>query len=227
MEEVALRVRQLYVGYGRAPDIISGVDLTLKRGETAAIVGASGGGKSTLLKAVAGLVPLRAGQLEVMGFAWPRRPPRGSVGYVPQRLGLVRHATVLTNVLQGASFGGSWMDALLGRTPRGARTRALEAIHQVGLADKSDEPVRLLSGGQQRRTAVARALAQDPRILLADEFLAELDPVTLEALLETLKQQQRETGMALLMVEHQLDVAMRAADTVYRLKGGVLVPLEE
>jgi ABC-type phosphate/phosphonate transport system ATPase subunit len=222
-----LRMEGLRLGYGRAPDTIAGLSLTLDEGQTAAIVGPSGGGKSTLLKAAAGLLPPRAGLLEVAGTAWPARPPRGSVGYVPQRLGLVRHTSVMDNVLHGGLHRTPLRQSLLHRTPADVEESAHAALRQLGLAEKADAPVHQLSGGQQRRVAVARALVQRPRLLLADEFLGELDPATTEVVAGAVKGLQRETGMALLIVEHQLDQAMRLAERVYRLKGGVLHALEE
>lgn len=221
-----LRMDGLRLGYGRDPDTIAGVSLRLDDGETAAIVGPSGGGKSTLLKAAAGLLPPRGGRLEVVGAVWPKRPPRGSVGYVPQRLGLVRHTSVLDNVLHGGLHRTPLRHSLLHRTPADVEELAHAALRKLGLADKEPTPVHLLSGGQQRRVAVARALVQRPRLLLADEFLGELDPATTEVVAGAVKDLQRETGMALLIVEHQLDQAMLLADRVYRLKGGRLQGLE-
>lgn len=220
-----LRLADLRLGYGRGPDIIAGVSLDLAPGETVAILGPSGGGKSTLLKAVAGLLPPRGGTLEVVGATWPARPPRGAVGYVPQRLGLVRHTSVLDNVLHGGLHLTPLGHSLLHRTPKPIEDRAAAVLERLGLADKRDAVIHELSGGQQRRVAVARALVQRPSLLLADEFLGELDPATTETVAGAVKALQRETGMGLLIVEHHLDQAMRLADRVFRLKGGRLQPL--
>lgn len=221
-----LRLADLRLGYGRGPDIIAGVSLDLEEGQTVAILGPSGGGKSTLLKAIAGLLAPRAGRLEVADAVWPARPARGAVGYVPQRLGLVRHTSVLDNVLHGGLHQTPLGHSLLHRTPREVEERAVAALAELGLADKGDAVIHQLSGGQQRRVAVARALVQRPRLLLADEFLGELDPATTEVVAGAVKRLQRETGMGLLIVEHQLDQAMRLADRVYRLKGGRLLELQ-
>ncbi len=222
-----LRVSGLRLGYGRGPDVVHNVTLSLDEGETIAILGPSGGGKSTLLKAVAGLLPPRSGELEVLGAKWPSRPTPGSVGYVPQRLGLVRHATVLENVVQGGLHATSWTDSLLRRAPAAVTERAHAAIKQLGLSDKTDAPVHTISGGQQRRTAVARALVQRPRLLLADEFLGELDPATMAVVVAAVKDLQRETGMGLLIVEHHLDQALLLSERLFRLKGGDLTGLEQ
>jgi ABC-type phosphate/phosphonate transport system ATPase subunit len=219
---VALLLTDLRLGYGRGADVVRGVDLELAAGETVAILGPSGGGKSTLLKAIAGLLPPRGGTLDVLGATWPERPAPGSVAYVPQRLGLVRHTSVLDNVLHGALHEATFLQSLFHRVPRVLRDRGLRAIEALGLAGKEHEPVYRLSGGQQRRVAVARALVQRPRLLLADEFLSELDPATVDAVVASVRSLQAETHMAILLVEHQLEEALRIADRVYRLKGGVL-----
>jgi ABC-type phosphate/phosphonate transport system ATPase subunit len=200
--------------------------LDVAPGETVAILGPSGGGKTTLLKAVAGLLPPRGGLLEVLGTQLPQRPPRGSVGYVPQRLGLVRHTSVLDNVIHGGLHETKWLQSLLHRVPAHLGERGARALAALGLADKTDESIHRLSGGQQRRVAVARALVQRPRLLLADEFLGELDPATTEVVVTAVKALQKETGMAIVLVEHQLDQAIRIADRVYRFKGGALEPMQ-
>ena len=223
----ALRLANVRLGYGRGPDVVRGASLTVARGETVAILGPSGGGKSTLLKAIAGLLPLRGGELEVLGVAPPARPPRGAVGYVPQRLGLVRHTSVLDNIMHGGLHETPWLTSLLHRVPPHVRERGTAALAALGLTDKADEPIHRLSGGQQRRVAVARALVQRPQLLLADEFLGELDPATTEVVVGAVKRLQAETGVAIVLVEHQLDQAMRIADRVFRFKGGELELLRE
>jgi phosphonate transport system ATP-binding protein len=216
----------LRLGYGREPDIIAGVNLSLEAGQTVAILGPSGGGKSTLLKAAAGLLAPRKGGLEIVDATWPDLPVRGSVGYVPQRLGLVRHTSVLDNVLHGGLHLTGFGQSLLHRTPREVEERSLDALEQLGLAEKRDSVIHELSGGQQRRVAVARAIVQRPKLLLADEFLSELDPGTIDIVATAVKRLQAETGMGMLIVEHQLEQALRLADRVYRLKGGQLLELE-
>jgi phosphonate transport system ATP-binding protein len=222
----ALRLADLRLGYGRGPDVVRGASLEVHPGETVAILGPSGGGKSTLLKAVAGLLPPRGGLLEVLGTRLPARPPRGAVGYVPQRLGLVRHTSVLDNVIHGGLHETPWLQSLLHRVPPHLHQRGELALAALGLGDKAEEPIHRLSGGQQRRVAVARALVQRPQLLLADEFLGELDPATTEVVVTAVKALQAETGMAIVLVEHQLDQAMRIADRVYRFKGGALEPMQ-
>ncbi|MGB0651778.1 MAG: phosphonate ABC transporter ATP-binding protein [Thermoplasmatota archaeon] len=220
----AVIARDLDLTYGQGL-VVKSVSLEVAAGETVAILGPSGGGKSTFLKAVAGLLSPAAGSLEVLGSAAPSRPPSGQVGYVPQRLGLVRHASALANVLHGALPGLPAWRSLVGAYPEEVRERARQALADVGLAEKAEAPIHQLSGGQQRRVAVARALVQRPRLLLADEFLGELDPATVEAVWGAVRRLQQETGMTLLVVEHHLDQALRLADRIFSLKEGHLTAM--
>ena len=219
---MALKLQDLAVGYPGHRPLVEHIDLELGLGEAVAILGPSGHGKSTLLKTVAGLLPPLGGHMTVLGHPCPDRPPKGAVGYVPQRLGLVRHTSVLDNVQHGALHLATKMQNLLHRAPPGATERAWDALRAVGLEDKADEPILRLSGGQQRRVAVARTLVQRPRLLLADEFLGELDPKTAETVAAAVRSLQEREGMAVLMVEHQLEQAQRVADRVYRLDAGRL-----
>lgn len=219
---MALRLADLAVGYpGRTP-LVDGINLELGLGEAVAILGPSGHGKSSLLKTIAGLLPPQGGHMEVLGHPSPDRPPKGSVGYVPQRLGLVRHTSVLDNVQHGALHLATRWQSLLHRSPPGATDRSWDALRAVGLEEKAHEPILDLSGGQQRRVAVARTLVQQPRLLLADEFLGELDPTTAGTVAGSVKSLQEEHGTAVLLVEHQLDQARRVADRVFRLADGHL-----
>lgn len=216
----ALRLRDVSVGFPGRPALAQGINLHLAAGESVAIMGPSGGGKSTLLKTIAGLVPLRSGSMEVLGQVVPARPPKGQLGYVPQRLGLVRHDSVLDNVRHGALHEATWWQSLLHRIPDDATERAWKALESVGLAHKAHEPILRLSGGQQRRIAVARTLVQRPRLLLADEFLGELDSQTAGTVADAVRRLQAEVGTAVLMVEHQYEQARLVSDRIFRLGDG-------
>lgn len=223
----ALRLRDVAVGFPGRPTLAQGLDLDIHPGGSVAIMGPSGGGKSTLLKTIAGLIPLRAGQMTVLGHDIPDRPPKGGVGYVPQRLGLVRHGSVLDNVRHGALHEANWWQSLTHQVPEGATERAWDALESVGLAHKAHEPILHLSGGQQRRIAVARTLVQRPGLLLADEFLGELDSETAATVVGAVHRLQHDHGTAVLMVEHQFDQARMVADRVFRLAGGTLTEVSD
>lgn len=225
--EPALRVDGVTVGYPGQPPLLAQVDLQAVPGEVVGLVGVSGTGKTSLLKTIAGILEPPRGTVEVLGRTNPQRAPRGSVGYIPQRLGLVAHASVLDNVLMGTLHREpAWRSAL--RLPSKetlAETRAV--LERVGLAEKEEEPVNRLSGGQQRRVAVARALLQRPKILLADEFLSELDRATARIVEEAVLELATRHNTAIVLVEHHVQKARYMAHRVYEIRAGLLQPLPE
>lgn len=189
-------------------------------------MGPSGGGKTTLLRVIAGLLPATRGTVRrpvLEGGEGGPRAPEHRVGYIPQFLGLVRNRTAVENVLLGALGRlGPWR-SLAGRFPPGERAAAWEALRRVGMGERGDERVETLSGGERRRVAIARALLQRPRLLLADEFLAEVDRVTAQGIARLLQDLRRDTGMTVIFVDHDLDAACRIADRVLVLARGRVV----
>ncbi len=214
-----IRCDGLSVGYTGAP-VLENLSFTVEGGTTLAIVGRSGCGKTTLLKTLAGILEPLGGEATVLGTRLPRSPPAGTLGYIPQSLGLVMHGTVLRNVLHGTLSDLGRMRSLLGRFPERARKDALTAIEAVGLAGEEQRRVSELSGGQRRRVAIARAFVQEPRVLLADEILSELDGETAQAIVDCLRTLQAETEMTVVIVEHDLDVAGELSDQLLRLEAG-------
>ncbi len=211
-----LVLKDVVIGYDSSDPLVKVPDLQVFPGEIIAIAGPSGIGKSTLLRTIAGLVSPISGTLEVCGKTLPESPPRGHLGYVPQKLGLVRHASVRHNVDQGARAGT--------RLRKERNERSTGAIEQMGLTDKSREPIRRLSGGQQRRVATARTLAQRPRLILADEFLSELDEETLSSVLEAVTNYVRENDACLIVVEHDITRAKMMADKLLVIDDGRVNP---
>ncbi len=211
-----LVLKDVAIGYDSSDPLVKVPDLHVFPGEIIAIAGPSGIGKSTLLRTIAGLVSPISGTLEVCGKTLPESPPRGHLGYVPQKLGLVRHASVRHNVDQGARAGT--------RLRKERNERSTGAIEQMGLTDKSREPIRRLSGGQQRRVATARTLAQRPRLILADEFLSELDEETLSSVLEAVTNYVRENDACLIVVEHDITRAKMMADKLLVIDDGRVNP---
>ena len=180
MTEELIKLNHLTVGYDSP--LISGINTSIYSGEIIAILGPSGIGKTTLVRTIAGLItPLE-------GVIHKKIPRRGGVGYIPQRLGLVRHMSVKANVELGArSRVSKWYPALapLSRT---LRQEVLDSIDKMGITEHLNNPVRILSGGQRRRVATARAIVQKPRLILADEFLGELDEDNVDIVLNTVKE---------------------------------------
>ncbi len=216
LNEPLLILRDVAIGYHPSDSLVNIPNLEVFPGEIVAIAGPSGIGKSTLLRTIAGLVSPITGRLEVCGAVMPEKPPRGHLGYIPQKLGLVRHASVKHNVELGARAG------IKSRKLR--QQRSIEAIDIMGLSEKSAEPIRRLSGGQQRRVATARTLAQRPKLILADEFLSELDEETLTSVLEAVTDYVRESKAALIVVEHDISRAKMMADKLLVIDDGRINP---
>ncbi len=216
MTKSPVHCRELAVGYnGEA--VLETLSFTVPEGETVSLVGRSGCGKTTLLKTLAGILPPLAGEATVLGSRLPAAPPAGTLGYIPQGHGLVPHESALTNVLHGRLSDLGILRSLLGRYPKDAVREARAAIEQVGLAGKEHSRVKELSGGQQRRVAIARAFVQEPDLLLADEMFSELDRETAQSIIRCLDSLQAETGMAVVIVEHNLEIAHEISDTVLAL----------
>ncbi len=205
--DALLSLRDLSVGYD-AP-LISGITMDVYPGEIISIAGASGIGKTTLLRSIAGLVAPMEGSVAL------NVPPRGGLGYIPQKLGLIRHASVYHNVWLGARAGA--------KAPLERSLRVVAAISQMGLPEKTDEPVRRLSGGQQKRVATARTLAQQPKIILADEFLSELDQDNIDVVIDAMLAYVKASGCAVILVEHNIERATQLSSRTFVVNDGMLI----
>lgn len=220
LTEAALVVRGVCAGYPETPSVLCGVTFTVRRGGCLAVVGPSGGGKTTLLRVIAGLVRPTRGGVSFPALERAAGNGRPTVGYIPQNLGLVRNRTVVENVLLGAVPRLGWWSTLTARFPRQERAAAEEALERVGMGGRSGVRVETLSGGERRRVAIARALLQHPALLLADEFRAEVDRVSGEAIVRLLGELRRASGMTMVFVDHDLEAACRIADRIAVLAGG-------
>ena len=212
MSELLLKLSNLNVGFSE--DLVQDVSLEVRSGEIIAVLGQSGIGKTTLIRTIAGLVQPRQGSVEL------NLPEHGGLGYIPQRLGLVRHASVYHNVSLGARASLSWFK---GNREERAR-RVTSAIAAMGLEEKTLEPIRRLSGGQLRRVATARALAQQPKLLLADEFLSELDHTTVDVVVDAVKT-LTDDGHSLVMVEHHEENVEMIATRIWLIENQQLIDM--
>ena len=212
MSELLLKLSNLNVGFSE--DLVQDVSLEVRSGEIIAVLGQSGIGKTTLIRTIAGLIQPRQGSVEL------NLPEHGGLGYIPQRLGLVRHASVYHNVNLGARASLPWFK---GNREERAR-RVTSAIAAMGLEEKTREPIRRLSGGQLRRVATARALAQQPKLLLADEFLSELDHTTVDVVVDAVKT-LTDDGHSLVMVEHHEENVEMIATRIWLIENQQLIDM--
>jgi len=216
-----LFLENVEVGHSKANPLLVIPSLELQPGEIVSIAGPSGIGKTTILRTVAGIMSPLSGKMRVCQAKPPERPTRGSVGYIPQRLGLVRHASVWHNVMLGARAGHSTKWQIFNSVVSNHTKRAIESM---GLSEKISEPIRRLSGGEQRRVATARTLAQSPKLILADEFLSELDEETMERVISEVVNYVRTSGCAMVLVEHDVSRAKQVSDRVLLVDDGRLNP---
>jgi phosphonate transport system ATP-binding protein len=223
-----LSVRDVAVRYANGVTALSDARIDIARGQFVVLLGKSGAGKSTLLRSLNGLVRPTHGDVVVEGtgsiFASRAalREHRRRTGMVFQQHHLIGRLTALENVLMGRlSRHGAFRTLLpFGRADRLA---ALEALDRVGLADRALARADQLSGGQQQRVGIARAMAQEPTIILADEPVASLDPATALQVLGDLHRICREDGITTVVSLHQLELATRFADRIFGLVGGRVV----
>lgn len=209
-----LSYRGASIGYGDAR-VVHEVDLDVVAGETVALLGSNGSGKTTLVRAALGLARLQAGSLELFGTPLDRFRDRAQIGYVPQRHTIATSvpATVDEVVSCGRLARSNPLRRLSPSSRRADRAAVAAALEAVGLAGRASSPVAELSGGQQRRVLIARALAADPRVLLLDEPTAGVDTESQQALADTLAA-LASGGTTMMVVTHELgalaDVVRRA-----------------
>ncbi|WP_181064282.1 phosphonate ABC transporter ATP-binding protein [Pseudoclavibacter sp. AY1F1] len=220
-------VRGLRVAYDETT-VLDGVDLDLHPGEMVALLGASGSGKSTLMRSLTGFAPITGGTARVAGHDVTNlrrgelRQLRAGVGQVFQQFNLIPRLSVLTNVLTGTLHSAGPIN-LIGGFSSEHRKRAMELLDRVGIAHKAKDPARSLSGGQQQRVAIARALMQQPRVILADEPVASLDPKLADSVLELLRDIATRDGIPVLVSLHVLPLALRHTDRIIGLRHGEML----
>ena len=225
-----VRIENLEVRYGRGkPPVLTIDELVIRRGETVAVIGPSGSGKSTLLRAIKGYVRSALGKVEVMGVnlaAAPRHQRKQvnqRVALIYQQFHLAKRLSVLRNVLCGRLGLTSRWRSLLGWFSEEDMRVAWAAICEVGLREQVHQRADTLSGGEQQRVAVARALAQQPAILLADEPVSSLDPAWAQDVLELILEVREHHDATLLMSLHQPALARRYFRRIVGLQRGRVV----
>ncbi len=223
-----LSIQNLSKTYPNGTQALKNISFEVQDGEFLVVIGLSGSGKSTLLRCINRLIEPTSGRIIWDGVDITAASPaelrqiRRKIGMVFQQFNLVKRSSVLTNVLAGRlGYVNPWL-SLLGIWPQEEKRRALEALERVGIADKAYSRADALSGGQQQRVGIARALMQDPTLILADEPVASLDPVLSHSILQYLEQLNKE-GITVICSLHFLDLVHRYATRVVALKDGVKV----
>lgn len=224
-----IRFTRASITYGGGVHALKDLDLEIADGEFVVVVGLSGAGKSTLIRAVNGLVPLTSGSLNVNGSEVTTLTRRGvrdlraDIGMIFQSFNLVNRTSVLNNVLMGRLHRVPTWRTLIGLYPKDDVETAMRALERVEIVEKAYVRAANLSGGQRQRVGIARALAQEPKIILADEPVASLDPPTSHVVMRYLQQINRELGITTIVNLHFLDLATAYADRIIGLRAGELV----
>mgnify|MGYP001067891612 CR=1 FL=1 len=217
-------ISKTYMEAGRSREVLHALDLEIRRGECVVLLGKSGSGKSTLLNLISAIDTPSSGEIIINSIPITQLSEqertlfrRQYIGFVFQFFNLVPTLTVLENVLLPLELNG--------RTSRNDTQRALELLDAVGLADRRSSFPDRLSGGEQQRISIARALVHDPLLVLADEPTGNLDSETGDQILTLLNRLTRAAGKTLLMVTHSSD-ALAIADRVFRVREGHLEAIE-
>ena len=221
-----LEVKNLSKIYPNGTQALYDVSFNVPDGQFLVVIGLSGSGKSTLLRCINRLIDPTEGQILWDGIditaakGAELRHIRRHIGMVFQQFNLVKRSSVMTNVLSGRlGYVPTW-SSVLGIWPAEERQRAMTALETVGIQDKAKERADALSGGQQQRVGIARAIMQEPKLILADEPVASLDPVLAHSILQYLEQLNKDNGMTVICSLHFLDLVQRYASHVIALKDG-------
>jgi phosphonate transport system ATP-binding protein len=212
---------------GDTASALDAVSLSVAPGEVVAVLGPSGAGKSTLLALLDGQLPGWTGAGSVLGHAL--HPERGlprhlrpDTGFIFQDLGLVDRASARQNVLNGRLGRTPAAASLFGRFTAQDQQATDQALQDCGIADLAPRRADQLSGGQRQRVAIARCLAQQPKLILADEPVSSLDPTRAESLMRLITNLARQRGASVVFSSHQPDIARRFADRIIGLRAGCI-----
>ena len=224
-----LKIQNLTKVYEDGTRALTDVSFEVPDGEFVAVIGLSGSGKSTLLRCINRLIEPTSGQIWWNGIELSEvsgeelRRARRQIGMIFQHFNLVNRSSVLTNVLSGRLGYVSPIASVLGRFPEADIKRAHASLKRVGIGDKADNRADELSGGQRQRVGIARALMQEPKMILADEPVASLDPALAHSIMRHLQQINREDKITVLCSLHFLDLVQQYSTRAIALNQGRLV----
>lgn len=207
-----IKIRDLHKNYEGHIEILKGVNLDIKKGEVISIIGASGGGKSTLLRCMIGLEEIDKGSIET--------PDRQKMGMVFQSFNLFPHMTALQNITESL--------VVVDKMPKEeAKKIGLELLERVGLKERANFYPKALSGGQKQRVAIARAMAKNPEVLLFDEPTSALDPEMVNEVLNVIQNLKDTTKMTMVIVSHELEFVNKISDRIVVMENGNIKEVRE
>ncbi len=208
---------------------LKNINLNIEKGEFAVIVGLSGAGKSTLLRSVNRLHDITSGEIFIQGKSITKAhgkallEMRRNIGMIFQHFNLVKRSSVLRNILSGrVGYHPTWK-MVLGLFPKEDKIKAMDALERVNILDKYNQRSDELSGGQQQRISIARALCQESEIILVDEPVASLDPLTTKQVMDDLRKINQELGITILINLHFVDLAKEYGTRIIGLRDGEVV----
>lgn len=220
MEEYAVELRNVWYSPDGEHHTLKNIDLKIKRGGSTALIGPSGSGKTTLFKIITRLLKPCSGSVSIRSKH--DNLEKHKVGYIPQQLGLVRSLTALENVLIGAHHRIGFAGTLLGVFSKKEVELAMKYLNLVDMTHKVDKKVYTLSGGERQRIAIARALMQEPEIILADEFVSNLDIVTAKEIMDMMKKVKGK-DTTLIIATHDIDLARNYSETTVIIRDGAKI----
>lgn len=200
-----IKIRDLHKNYEGNIEILKGVNLDIEKGEVVSIIGASGGGKSTLLRCMIDLEEIHSGTIET--------PDKKKMGMVFQSFNLFPHKTALQNIMESL--------IVVDKMPKEeAKKIGLELLDKVGLKDRANFYPKALSGGQKQRVAIARAMAKNPEVLLFDEPTSALDPEMVNEVLNVIQNLKDTTDMTMVIVSHEIEFVNKISDRIVVMENG-------
>ncbi len=224
-----LELKNITKHYSKETPALDKVSFTVSKGEFVAIIGPSGAGKSTILRCINRMIETSGGEIAFDGVLVAKlckrelRKLRTQIGMIFQHYNLVDRLTVIENVLHGRLGYKSTLAGALGRYSQEEKWQALKIINVLGLSDQIYKRCDQLSGGQKQRVGIARALIQNPKMILCDEPIASLDPNTSKVIMDHLKNITAQMGITVLINLHQVNVALRYADRIIGVNQGKVV----
>ena len=207
-----IKIRDLFKTYEGDVKILKGVNLDIEKGEVISIIGASGGGKSTLLRCMIGLEDIDGGSIET--------PDKKKMGMVFQSFNLFPHKTALQNIMESL--------IVVDKMPKEeAKKKGLELLDRVGLKERANFYPKALSGGQKQRVAIARAMAKNPDVLLFDEPTSALDPEMVNEVLNVIQNLRDTTDMTMVIVSHEIEFVNKISDRIVVMENGNIKEIRE